>query len=43
MQDGLAGGVEPSLTLTLLTLGMRQTSGDGSAASRDNHGHRVPH
>ena len=42
MQDGLAGGLSLS-DADPADVGDAPIPGDGSAASRDNHGHRVPH
>ena len=42
MQDGLAGGLSLS-NANPADVGDAPVSGDGGAASRDNHGHRVPH
>ena len=42
MQDGLAGGLSLS-DADPADVGDAPDSGDGSSASRDNHGHRVPH
>ena len=41
MQDGLAGGLSLS-NADPADVGDAPDSGDGSTASRDNHGHRVP-